>query len=384
MPSVADLPTSAGSAIDVPLLSRLKKEAPLNAADSDAAQELGEGITSASPSSSPSFSMSAPPRLSEALTTELAAIRAGIYKIGTPWTGPTADATHELYNATFKRLASTFSATKVVRDVRYGPAERNLLDVYLPPSSVSSGAVLVYMHGGGFFAGDKSWTEHAYSNIGSYFASNGVVTVIANYRLVPYVQYPGGGDDVGAVRAWVHQNIAKAEYGAADPSKVVLCGQSSGAAHIATNLYAAGDPSRSESPTPLPRGVVYLSAPFFFNTSIPRRAETLRAYFGTDVAEEVLPLSAAGLLKNMPEGHPTLNPLTFPTLLVVGQLDTKEITDANCLFFNTFRERSWPAGTLPTFRVINHHNHISNVLSIGTADDEQGRMLLDFIQRVTA
>lgn len=85
----------------------------------------------------------------------------------------------------------------------------------------------------------------------------------------------------------------------------------------------------------------------------------------TDRAEEVLPLSAAGLLKNMPDGHPTLNPLTFPTLIVVGQLDTKEIVDANILFFNTFRERSSPAGTLPSFRVLDDHNHISNVLSIG-------------------
>jgi len=52
-------------------------------------------------------------------------------------------------------------------------------------------------------------------------------------------------------------------------------------------------------------------------------------------------------------------------MIVVGQLDTKEIIDANMLFFNTFRERSWPSGTLPSFRVLDHHNHISNVLSIG-------------------
>jgi acetyl esterase/lipase len=135
----------------------------------------------------------APSSPSDAVLAELATIRQGIHEIGTPWTGPTADVTHKLYNATFARLASTFSATKVVRDVRYGRAERNVLDVYLPPSELSSGAVLVYMHGGGFFAGDKSWTEHAYSNIGSYFASRGVVTVIANYRLVPHVKYPGGG-----------------------------------------------------------------------------------------------------------------------------------------------------------------------------------------------
>lgn len=37
--------------------------------------------------------------------------------------------------------------------------------------------VLIYFHGGGFFAGDKNWSEDVYSNIGYYFASQGIVTV---------------------------------------------------------------------------------------------------------------------------------------------------------------------------------------------------------------
>ena len=102
-----------------------------------------------------------------------------------------------------------------------------------------------------------------------------------------------------------------------------------------------GDPKRKDSPIPLPRGVAYLSAPFFFDATKPRRAETLREYFGceraiptetretlktfnnrTDDPAAVLPRSGAGLLQNMPDGHPALDGAIFPTLVVVGQLDS--------------------------------------------------------------
>ncbi|KAL8279762.1 hypothetical protein RQP46_007857 [Phenoliferia psychrophenolica] len=328
--------------------------------------------------------MSAQNTISNIVVDQLAVVKAGILSIGTTWTGPTADVTHDLYEDIFARLGPTFSSTKVVRDVRYGPAERNVLDIYLPDVPKEGAPVVAYVHGGGFFGGDKQWSQHAYSNIGHCFASNGILAVIANYQLVPFVKYPRGGDDVGAVRSWIHENIARDEFGQGDPAKVVLIGQSSGAAHIATNLYASGDPTRHDSSTPLPRGVVYLSAPFFFDATKARRAETLRAYFGTDDPAAVFPYSGAGLLQNMPAGHPALDGTVLPTLVVVGQLDTEEIVDANVLFVNAYRKKSSPAGLLPLFRVLEGHNHISNVLSIGTEDQEQSQMLLDFVKTVTA
>lgn len=65
-------------------------------------------------------------------------------------------------------------------------------------------------------------------------------------------------------------------------------------------------------------------------------------------------------------------------------VDSKEITDANIEFFNTYRAKSSPSGAMPRFQVVPGHNHISNVLSIGTEDDLQGKMLVDFIREVTA
>lgn len=46
---------------------------------------------------------------------------------------------------------------------------------------------------------------------------------------------PASRDDVELIRQWVHENIERSDFGAGDPNRVVLSGQSSGAVHVATN-----------------------------------------------------------------------------------------------------------------------------------------------------
>jgi prenylcysteine alpha-carboxyl methylesterase len=129
----------------------------------------------------------------------------------------------------------------VIRNERYGPHERNFLDVFVPQDGAENKPVMMYVHGGGFFAGDKMWTEKVYSNIGWFFAQHGIVTVVVNHRLVPHAQYPDGADDIQLAREWIYQNIASEKYGCGSVDRVVLFGHSSGGAHIAMNLYAAGE-----------------------------------------------------------------------------------------------------------------------------------------------
>lgn len=47
----------------------------------------------------------------------------------------------------------------VIRDERYGIVERNRLDVFFPVSKEPGKPVLLFVHGGGFFSGDKGWSE---------------------------------------------------------------------------------------------------------------------------------------------------------------------------------------------------------------------------------
>lgn len=48
---------------------------------------------------------------------------------------------------------------KVVKDRQYGSHERHRLDVYVPSSQQGGKPVLLFVHGGGFFSGDKGWSD---------------------------------------------------------------------------------------------------------------------------------------------------------------------------------------------------------------------------------
>jgi prenylcysteine alpha-carboxyl methylesterase len=153
--------------------------------------------------------------------------------------------------------------------------------------------------------------------------------ILANYQLIPTCQYPAPADDVQLVREWVASNIASEEYGHGDPSRIVLIGQSAGGAHVATNLYAAGDPSRASTPTaagnaltPPLAGVVYLSVPFYFDHTKVRRAQTLREYYGSDEVDQWDPRSPVGLFKNLKDDSQVLDAHNLPTFVVIGQLDS--------------------------------------------------------------
>ena len=117
----------------------------------------------------------------------------------------------------------------VDRNVVYydGPefyAPRHILDVYRQDGAENQ-PVLIFIHGGGWTNGNKN----LYGFLGNFFASQGYVTVIANYRLTDSspgrVVHPGHIEDVARAFAWTLGNIA--DYGG-NPSQVFLSGHSAG------------------------------------------------------------------------------------------------------------------------------------------------------------
>ena len=82
--------------------------------------------------------------------------------------------------------------------------------------------VLVYLHGGGFTAGDM----RLYANQMKLIAEkSGAVVVFPEYRLAPECPFPGPIEDAWGAIQWVHAHAA--EIGA-DPEKIVLAGDSAG------------------------------------------------------------------------------------------------------------------------------------------------------------
>lgn len=161
-------------------------------------------------------------------------------------------------------------------------------------------------------------------------------------------------------REWIFNNITSERYGQGSVEKVLLFGHSSGGAHIAMNLYAAGDPKRipKEAIFPPVAGVMYLSVPFWFDRNKPVRRRVIGQYFGSDEEEVWGPLCPLGLFKRLPKESPLLDSDTVPTYIGSVKWEVKETADASIAFLNAYREQSNPAGTLPEFHVLDKHNHL--------------------------
>lgn len=106
------------------------------------------------------------------------------------------------------------------------------VDVYRP-GDLCNAPVVVWVHGGGWRRGDKTFQLADKIRLAR---DNGWVLVSVNYRLTDPsaptpVRYPAHNEDVAAALAWVHDNITR--YGG-DPSRVAVLGHSAGAQIVAS------------------------------------------------------------------------------------------------------------------------------------------------------
>ncbi|HQY62244.1 MAG: alpha/beta hydrolase [Myxococcales bacterium] len=132
------------------------------------------------------------------------------------------------------RAAPARHGVRVIKDQRYheGRRKEHLLDVYLPAAATSDPLPIVfYVHGGGFriLSKDTHWI------MGLAFARRGYAVFNVEYRLAPAERYPAAIADVCHAYTWVIEHAAR--FGA-DPSRVVLAGESAGA-NLVTSLAAA-------------------------------------------------------------------------------------------------------------------------------------------------
>jgi len=104
----------------------------------------------------------------------------------------------------------------------FGPEPRQKLDIYVPSELAAPSAVVLFFYGGGWQGGDRA----NYRAFGQAFASAGMVTVVADYRLYPEVKYPGFVEDAAGAMAFVRAHAAR--YGG-DPDRIFLAGHSAGA-----------------------------------------------------------------------------------------------------------------------------------------------------------
>ncbi|MDB5802887.1 MAG: esterase/lipase/thioesterase family protein [Betaproteobacteria bacterium] len=200
--------------------------------------------------------------------------------------------------------SKTYQAT---RDIAYGAGPRRQLDVYVPAGLApdAKAPVVLFFYGGNWDAGSRG----DYLFAGEAFASQGMVAVVADYRVYPEVKYPAFLEDSAAAFAWARNNIAR--FGG-DPQRIYVAGHSAGAYNAAMlafdpeYLTAAGvAPGASGRAV---RGFIGLAGPYDF---LPLHSAKLEAIFGgPDTSPLTQPITHVG--------HG--NPLP-PSLLLVGQKD---------------------------------------------------------------
>src|ERR1700694_2518474 len=103
-----------------------------------------------------------------------------------------------------------YHGVRIERDIKYGPADRNLLDVFVPEMASSDRPVLMFVHGGAFIRGNKRMPGLPfYDNIMLWAVKNGFVGVNITYRLAPEFPWPAGVEDTAMAIQWVSDNIGE-------------------------------------------------------------------------------------------------------------------------------------------------------------------------------
>lgn len=107
-------------------------------------------------------------------------------------------------------------------NVKYGPHERNVFDLWKAKGEGPRPLVIFY-HGGGFRGGDKG---HVNGRMIEGLLAKGVSVAAANYRLTDTAPYPAQMHD--SARALQFMRLHAAEYGI-DPKRIGATGGSAGA-----------------------------------------------------------------------------------------------------------------------------------------------------------
>ena len=245
-------------------------------------------------------------------------------------------------------------------DQAYGEHERHRIDIYGARKDGAKRPVVLYVHGGGFVAGDKGGADKPfYRNVGAWAAANGMLGAVLNYRLAPAAPWPAGRDDVLAAVAWLRKNAAA--WGG-DPSRIWIMGQSAGAAHVAAVVAELQRTGREDEVA----GAVMASG--IYDLTQAEASEGNRAYYGSDPAQRaerssIKELAATGI----------------PCLFTVAELDPLPFQQQAAL---VVQARIAAKGAWPHMHLLPGHNHMTPMQTLGAREDDVGPLVLEFMANV--
>lgn len=125
----------------------------------------------------------------------------------------------DLFYATVGAFGSDHDVA-VSPHLEFDPGHGICLDVYAPKGTFAA-PVVVFFYGGSWEDGKRRW----YRYVGDALASNGIVTMIPDYRKFPEVRFPAFMHDAARAVAWAAAHAR--EFGG-DPGRLFVMGHSAG------------------------------------------------------------------------------------------------------------------------------------------------------------
>ncbi|KAI0337848.1 alpha/beta-hydrolase [Trametopsis cervina] len=249
---------------------------------------------------------------------------------------------------------------------KYGATDRHHLDVYFPPEGGSGSApFLFFVYGGGYLGGDKIFSSFPliHRNVGAFFAKQGFVTVIADYRLLPNMTYPDPATDIKDAVAFVVAHVDEINADVTvkgDSEHIFLMGHSAGAAIIATAMLIPGHiPAQLQSKI---KGLILLGGAYDFS-GIASTLPFLTGYYGDQKGvQKHQPLA---LLESAPDDLVRALP---PVFILVSEKEPDDHASRNANFRDVLARRS--GADIPFF-VMKDHNHTSVPFSLFSGQGEE-------------
>jgi acetyl esterase/lipase len=244
----------------------------------------------------------------------------------------------------------------------------------VPDADAAPAPVIVYVHGGGWTGGDKSWIERLINP--AYFTARGYLLAAVNYRLAPRYRWPAQIEDVKCALRYLRANAASMKI---DPDRIGAWGESAGG-HLVSLLGLAGPSAGFEGSgeyaeqSSAVQAVVNLCGPTDLAgiNAGPYGAELARILFNATPAE------AAEILRRA-------SPITYvsgdapPFLLLAGDQDPL-VPPRQA---RTLHDRLTAAGASSSLVIVKNSGHVFQ--PVGGALDppvtELREMVLDFFDR---
>jgi triacylglycerol lipase len=253
-----------------------------------------------------------------------------------------------------------YSGIKVARDVKYGPDERNLIDIFSADGAGAPRPVLMFVHGGAYVGGSKHQPGSPfYDNVMVWAARHGLVGVNVEHRLAPKNPWPAAQEDLASAVRYVAAHAS--EYGGR-ADKIFLMGHSAGGTHV--SIYVSHPQFWGPSGSGL-AGAIFSSAGVY-DLTVSGESEGRVAYFGADTSLYAERSALSGLVKG-----------NVPFMFSSAELDPPEIAAQ----FAELRDAMCKSarGCMRSL-ALPKHSHMSESYSINTADTLLSDQILAFIE----